>query len=91
MNKTKEKELRKNNSFIGIFDNFKCTSKHVLGYRKGEREQSHKVFYKIMAENINLHIQEAPQTSNKINVKRLSPINIIVKIIEKILKAGSQK
>lgn len=59
--------------------------------REEKKNKATKVFYKIMAENIHLHIQEAPQTSNKINVKRSSPINIIIKIIEKILKAGSQK
>lgn len=69
--------------------------------RSARGEEKEKETEKIMTENfpnllknINLHIQEAERTPNRINTMRSTPRYIIVKLLkdqEKILKTAREK
>ena len=86
-------------------DNMKCNNSRIIGIPEGEgKEQGiESLFEKIMTENFHnlvkekvAHIQDAQRVPIKVNPKRPTPKQIIIKMAkfqdkERILKAAREK
>ena len=107
MQNRKEKKRLKTNeeSLRELWDNVKRTNIHIIGVPEGEEREkgTEKIFQELMAKNFpNMgkepltQIQQAQQVSYKINPRRNTPRQILIKLTkikdkEKILKAAREK
>ena len=100
-----KQELKKNERFRNLQDNFKCSHIQIIGVPEGEEEEQEieNFFEKIMKENLpNLakeidfqEVQEAQRVPKKLGPRRNTPRDIILTLAkikeERILKAAREK
>ena len=88
----------------GLWDNIKCTNIRIIGVPEEEKKKGYeKIFEEIIVENfpsmekeIANQVQEARRVPYRINPRRNTPRNILIKLTktrhkEKVLKAAREK
>ena len=99
-----ETRIQKNEERLRNFwDNFAYSNIQIIGVPEGEEQEIESLFEQIMKENfpnlvkeIDMKVQEAQRVPQKLNPRRNTPRNIIIKLNkikdkEKILKAAREK
>ena len=102
----KEKRMKRiEDSLRGLWDNIKCTNLRIIGVPEEEEKKkgTEKIFEEIIVENFpnkvkerDNQVQEAQRVPYRINPRRNTPRNILIKLSkikykEKILKAAREK
>ena len=99
----RKKNLKNEDKLRNLWNIFKCTNISIIGVPEIEEEEIGNLFEKIMKENfpnmdkeIDMQVQEAQRTLNKMNPKRIAPKHMIIKMPkikdkDRILKAAREK